>query len=221
VEDTKSEIRITDHSKSAYLEPKLIYDWHEKSSERPCVHIFSNNENWHSFEGTSLISKMSIVLSLGTPTRTVIQNTVTRRGVVKVKYRFCGSCGACSRNVQVRQMTVTVVLTRGASMNRCSDVRWPANPIVVGSNPINITVHTRRSWPESWYQGQSPWHQVDPNDIYLGSSWSHFSGQGLEWAQDQESLSSSSQNHANFCRNAIVHDCKTSCFHFVLLRTQF
>jgi hypothetical protein len=33
------------------------------------------------------------------------------------------------------------------------------------------------SWPESWYQGQSPWHQVDPNDIYLGSSWSHFSGQ--------------------------------------------
>jgi hypothetical protein len=33
------------------------------------------------------------------------------------------------------------------------------------------------SWPESWYQGQSTWHQVDPNDIYLGSSWSHFSGQ--------------------------------------------
>jgi hypothetical protein len=36
---------------------------------------------------------------------------------------------------------------------------------------------TKRSWPESWYQGQSTWHQVDPNDIYLGSSWSHFSGQ--------------------------------------------
>jgi hypothetical protein len=33
------------------------------------------------------------------------------------------------------------------------------------------------AWPESWYQGQSTWHQVDPNDIYLGSSWSHFSGQ--------------------------------------------
>jgi hypothetical protein len=33
-------------------------------------------------------------------------------------------------------------------------------------------------WPESWYQGQSTWHQVDPYDIYLGSSWSHFSGQG-------------------------------------------
>jgi hypothetical protein len=98
---------------------------------------------------------MSIVLSLGTPTRTVIQNTVTRRGVVKVKYRFCGSCGACSRNVQVRQMTVTVVLTRGASMNRCSDVRWPANPdrkVDIKDNHLGIKLIPMIS----------TWDQVDP-----------------------------------------------------------
>jgi hypothetical protein len=40
------------------------------------------------------------------------------------------------------------------------------------------------TWPESWYQGQSTWHQVDPNDIYLGSSWSHFSGQALVRSQN-------------------------------------